>query len=76
MEHVTISADGQIILPAAVRDALKLSPGTELLLDVRGQEIVLVKEPAWKKLRGIAAASMEEFTDFRRRERQFEDSCS
>ncbi len=77
MEQVTVSSKGQIAIPKAVRDALNLSEGISLNLEVRGHEIVLSKEPAWKKLRGMLADHpdlMEEFAKHRREEREREDS--
>ncbi len=77
MDQVTVSSKGQIAIPKAVRDALNLSDGTSLNLEVRGHEIVLSKEPAWKKLRGMLADRpdlMEEFAKHRREEREREDS--
>ncbi|HLI86715.1 MAG TPA: AbrB/MazE/SpoVT family DNA-binding domain-containing protein [Bryobacteraceae bacterium] len=76
MERVTLSSKGQIAIPKAVRDQLNLSEGAKLTLEVRGQEIVLSKEPAWKKLRGAAAGKdvMKQFAAFRKRERKLEDS--
>ena len=76
MEQVTISSKGQIAIPKTIRDALNLSEGTKLTLDVRGQEIVLSKTPARRKLRGAGAGSdlMRKFAAFRKRERQLEDS--
>lgn len=76
MEKVTVSSKGQIAIPKTVRDALNLSEGTKLTLEVRGQEIVLSKEPAWKKLQGAGAGRdlMAAFATFKRREREREDS--
>jgi len=78
MEQVTVSSKGQIAIPKAVRDTLNLSSGAKLTLEVRGREIVLSKEPAWKKLRGAAAGRdlMSAFATFRKREREHEDSRS
>jgi AbrB family looped-hinge helix DNA binding protein len=78
MEQITVSSKGQIAIPKAVRDALNLSEGTKLTLDVRGQEIVLSKQPSWKKLQGAAAGRglMAAFSAFRKREREREDSRS
>jgi AbrB family looped-hinge helix DNA binding protein len=78
MEKVTVSSKGQIAIPKTVRDALNLSEGTRLTLDVRGQEIVLLKEPAWKKLQGAAADRdlMNTFAAFKKQEREREDSRS
>ena len=78
MEQVTISSKGQIAIPKAVREALNLREGAKLTLELRGQEIVLSKEPAWKKLRGAAAGTdlMEAFAAHRKQERKREDSRS
>jgi hypothetical protein len=50
--------------------------GTELTLEVRGPEIVLSKEPAWRKLRGAGAGRdlMSALVKFKKREREREDS--
>ena len=76
MELITVSSKGQIAIPKAVRDALKLSEGTKLTLEVRGQEIVLSKQPAWRKLQGSAPGCdlMTAFSAFKKREREREDS--
>ncbi len=78
MEQVTVSSKGQIAIPRTIRDALNLSSGTKLTLEVRGQEIVLSKEPAWKKLAGAAAGRglMGTFAAVKREEREREDSRS
>ena len=75
MEIVTVSSKGQIAIPKHLRDILNLSPGTKLSVSVRGPEIVLSKQPAWKSLRGAGAtypltAGLE---DERRRDRERED---
>lgn len=75
MDRVTVSSKGQVAIPKAVRDALNLSEGTRLTLDVRGQDIVLSKEPGWKRLRSAASPDlMELFPTFRKQERAREDS--
>ena len=77
MEQVTVSSKGQIAIPKAVREALNLSEGTRLNLEVRGHDIILSKEPAWKKLQGAGADRpdlMEVFARHRREEREREDS--
>ncbi len=55
MDKVTVSSKGQIAIPKQVREALNLSEGSKLTLEVRGQEIVLSKGDAWRKLKGAAA---------------------
>ena len=76
MEQITVSSKGQIAIPKAVRDALNIAEGAKLTLEVRGQEIVLSKEPAWKKLQGAGAGRdlMSAFAAFEKRERKREDS--
>jgi AbrB family looped-hinge helix DNA binding protein len=78
MEQVTVSSKGQIVIPKAVRDELNLSEGAKLTVEVRGHEIVLSKEPAWRKLKGAASGGdlMRDFAAFRKREREREDSGS
>ena len=77
MEEVTVSSKGQIAIAKQVREALNLSNGSKLTLEVRGQEIVLSKGDAWRKLKGAAADTpdlMEKFAAFRKEEREREDS--
>ena len=76
MEKVTVSSKGQIAIPKNVREALNLSEGAKLTLEVKGQRIVLSKEPAWKKLRGAASGHdlIRLFAAHRKQEREREDS--
>ena len=78
MERVTVSSKGQIAIPKLIRTALNLAEGTKLTVHIRGQEIVLSKEPAWKKLAGAAAGNdlMTAFAADKRLEREREDSRS
>jgi len=76
MEQVRVSSKGQIAIPKKVRDALNLAEGTSLTLEVRGQKIVLSKEPAWRKLQGAGVGRdlMGAFARFKKQERRREDS--
>jgi AbrB family looped-hinge helix DNA binding protein len=74
MEQVTVSSKGQIAIPKQVREALNLTAGSRLTLEVRGQEIVLSKGGAWKKLQGAGDDLMTAFAAFKREEREREDS--
>jgi AbrB family looped-hinge helix DNA binding protein len=78
MEQVTVSSKGQIAIPKSVRTALNLDEGTKLTLEVRGQTIVLLKEPAWKKLAGAGSGRdlMAAFAADKKTERKREDSRS
>jgi AbrB family looped-hinge helix DNA binding protein len=70
------SSKGQIAIPKAVRALLNLPEGAKLTLEVRGHEIVLSKEPAWKKLHGAAAGGdlLTAFALHKKREREHEDA--
>jgi AbrB family looped-hinge helix DNA binding protein len=76
MEQVTLSPDGRIAIPRDVRDALNLAAGAMLTVELRGQEIVLSKEPAWKTLQGAAAGSdlIGAFAAYKQQERERENS--
>jgi AbrB family looped-hinge helix DNA binding protein len=76
MEKVTVSSKGQIAIPKQVRDALNLTEGSKLTLEVRGQEIVLSKGDAWKQLQGAGRGLLKDFEEFRKEERELEDSRS
>jgi AbrB family looped-hinge helix DNA binding protein len=76
MEKVTVSSKGQIAIPKQVREALNLAAGSKLTLEVRGQEIILSKGDAWRKLRGAARGLEKDFLEFRKEERELEDSRS
>ncbi|HUE21442.1 MAG TPA: AbrB/MazE/SpoVT family DNA-binding domain-containing protein [Bryobacteraceae bacterium] len=76
MEQVTASSKGQIAIPKAVRELLNQSGGSKLTVEVRGHEIVLSKEPAWKKLHGAAAGVdlLAAFALHGKQDREHEDS--
>ena len=75
MEKVTVSSKGQIAIPKEVRDRLNLAEGTKLTLEVRGREIVLSKEAAWRRLRGAAGRDlMSAFAAHKKQERARENS--
>jgi AbrB family looped-hinge helix DNA binding protein len=76
MDKVTVSSKGQIAIPKQVREALNLTEGSKLTLEVRGQEIVLSKGAAWKKLQGAGRDIKKDFAEFRKEERELEDSRS
>jgi AbrB family looped-hinge helix DNA binding protein len=78
MEQVTISSEGQVAISKTIRDTLNLTAGTRLTLEVRGQEIVLSREPAWKKFQGAASGRdlMGAFAAFRKQERERENARS
>jgi AbrB family looped-hinge helix DNA binding protein len=58
MTTATISSKGQIAIPKAVRDRLNLKAGTEVVIDVQGEALVmkrLVRElPDWRTMQGMA----------------------
>jgi antitoxin PrlF len=78
MELVTVSSKGQIAIPKSIRDALNLSEGAKLNIEVRGHKIVLSKEPAWKRLAGAGAGVglLEAYAADKKKERERENSRS
>jgi AbrB family looped-hinge helix DNA binding protein len=58
MTKATVSSKGQIAIPKAVRERLNLTAGTEVVLDVQGETLILkrlVREyPDWRTMRGMA----------------------
>jgi AbrB family looped-hinge helix DNA binding protein len=45
VQTVKVSSKFQIALPARVRKQLEIRPGDRLLVDVRGDHIMLMREP-------------------------------
>jgi AbrB family looped-hinge helix DNA binding protein len=57
MTTAKISAKGQVSIPKAVRDRLKLRAGTEVVIDVEGETLVMKKVrelPDWRTMEGMA----------------------
>jgi AbrB family looped-hinge helix DNA binding protein len=75
MEQVTISPEGSIEIPKEVREQLDLPEGTKLTLEVRGHQIVISKDDSWEELYGAAGPDlMDKFIEYKKREREREDS--
>ncbi|HII61007.1 AbrB/MazE/SpoVT family DNA-binding domain-containing protein [Pyrococcus horikoshii] len=53
MEIVKLSSKGQIVIPAKIRKKLKLSKGDKLLLEMKGDAIILRPVVKLSKLRGV-----------------------
>jgi len=57
MTKATISSKGQIAIPKAIRDRLKLEPGTQVVIDVQGEQVVMTRLIAglhdWRAMRGM-----------------------
>jgi AbrB family looped-hinge helix DNA binding protein len=54
METVTLSSKYQLVLPPAIRNRLRLRPGTKLTVLAKGNVIFLVPERPMRALRGVA----------------------
>jgi len=59
MTTATITSKGQIAIPKAVRDRLNLKAGTEVVIEVRGDALVMKKVaarelPDWRTMEGMA----------------------
>lgn len=79
--YATVSSKGQLVIPASIREALGIEPGTRVAIRREGPEVVLKPETmvaklaAIKKMRGITAGGpplCEELLRDRRRERERE----
>jgi len=49
----TVSTKGQVVIPAAIRDELKIEPGTRIAVRLEGGRIILDPETLAAKLRKI-----------------------
>ena len=78
---VTVSAKGQLVIPADVRKRYHIAPGTQVEVLDTGQQIVLVPvrkasghKDAFLASRGMLKGySVKEFLEWRRQERRRED---
>ena len=75
MTKATVSSKGQIVIPKAFRERLNLKAGTEVLIDLQGEALVMKRMvrnyPDWHTMRGIAKGG-ESLTDALTRERAAE----
>src|SRR5438552_1192529 len=75
MTKATISSEGQIAIPKAVRERLNLKAGTEVMIDVQGEALVMKRivrnYPDWHTMRGMAKGG-ESLTEDLSRERTAE----
>ena len=53
MEVVKLSSKGQIVIPVKIRKELKLSKGDKLLIERRGDAIILRPVVKLSRLRGV-----------------------
>jgi len=79
--YATVSTKGQLVIPASIREALGIEPGTRVAIRREGPEVVLKPETLTaklamiKKMRGITAGGpslCDELLEDRRRERERE----
>jgi len=57
MTTAKISSKGQVSIPKAVRDRLNLRAGSEVMIDVQGDTLVMKKVrelPDWRTMEGMA----------------------
>jgi AbrB family looped-hinge helix DNA binding protein len=58
MTKATISTKGQIVIPKTLRERLNLKAGSEVVIDVRGESLVMKRAvrnfPDWRTMRGMA----------------------
>ena len=53
MQGAIVSSKGQVTLPAAMRAALGITPGSRIRFEVRGTELVIKPEPPMSAYRGL-----------------------
>ena len=57
MTKATISTKGQISIPKRIRERLNLKPGTQVVIDVQGEQVVMKRLvsgfPDWRSMRGM-----------------------
>ncbi|MBK5294475.1 MAG: AbrB/MazE/SpoVT family DNA-binding domain-containing protein [Acidobacteriia bacterium] len=57
MTKATISAKGQVSIPKTIRERLNLKPGTQVVIDVQGEKVVMKRLvsgfPDWRTMRGM-----------------------
>jgi len=67
MTKVIISPEGQISIPKGMRERLNLTAGTQVLLDLQGDVLVLrragVNPPDWRSMRGMFRSAGDLFQD-------------
>jgi AbrB family looped-hinge helix DNA binding protein len=75
LTRTRIRSNGQLAIPKRVRERLHLDAGTEVLLEVQGEALVLKRlereYPDWRTLRGLASGG-ESLTEALRQERASE----
>jgi len=57
MPKATISSKGQISIPKSIRDRLNLKPGTQVDIEIHGEQVVMKRLvsgfPDWRTMRGM-----------------------
>ena len=62
MDTVTLSPKYQVVIPRAVRDKLRLSPGQKIQAVVYGDRLELIPQKALKTMRGFLRGISTEVT--------------
>lgn len=74
MTHSTLTSKGQTTVPVQVRRALRLSPGDRVIYEVRGDYVVLRRDPGVMAAFGALKPSPDKanvpFKEARRKARQ------
>lgn len=74
MTTATLSSSGQIAIPKAVRERLHLEAGTQLSIDVQGEQLVIRRVdrdcPDWRTMRGMVRGGGEPHRGFDGRARR------
>jgi AbrB family looped-hinge helix DNA binding protein len=83
MTTATISSNGQIAIPKALRERLHLEAGTQLSIDVQGEQLVMKRVnrryPDWRTMEGMLRGGeslTQALLDERAAERAHDDARS
>lgn len=77
VQTVRVSSKGQIAIPKEIRDELGLSQGSDMVVQIQGDTVVLRKAPkdSWRKWAGrFAGSGLTEELDASRRDEIARDS--
>jgi AbrB family looped-hinge helix DNA binding protein len=68
METVTLSSKFQLVVPRAIREQLKLTPGQKFLVEVRDQRVELIPCESLESLEGFAKGMGNDIDQLRERD--------
>ena len=80
MPKATISLKGQISIPKSIRDRLSLKPGTQVDIEILGEQVVMKRLvsgfPDWRTMRGMVRNGSRRRTPCRTGPRRYSSGVS